>query len=119
LKNNDKIEWKKMQGLVPTIVQDAKTGKVLTLAYSSRESLKKALSTGQGWYYSRKKQGLWMKGEESGNTQKVKKIMLDCDNDALLFIVRQKGIACHTGSKTCFFKEIALNYNKLELKGAE
>lgn len=111
-------DWKKMKGLLPTIVQE-ENGKVLMLAYSSKESLESALQKGKGIYYSRSRKKLWEKGKTSGNTQKIKKIMLDCDSDALLFIVEQKGNSCHTGSKTCFFKEIALNYNKLELKGAE
>jgi len=87
--------------LVPTIVQDT-SGQVLMLAWSNRESLIKSLDTGQATYYSRSRRKLWTKGETSGNTQKLLRCMFDCDRDALLFIVEQKGVACHTGSFSCF-----------------
>lgn len=106
MKNKKRIDWKKMRGLIPTIVQDAKTMQVLMLAYSSRASLKKAIATKQGWYYSRKRKRLWCKGKTSGNTQELQKAFLDCDSDALLFVVKQKGNACCTGKKSCFFKQI-------------
>jgi phosphoribosyl-AMP cyclohydrolase len=101
-KKKAKIEWKKMNGLIPTIVQEAKTKKVLMLAYSSKSSLKKALETKQGWYYSRERKELWRKGATSGNTQQLLKVLLDCDSDSLLFIVRQKGNACCKERKSCF-----------------
>ena len=113
------IDWKKMKGLLPTIVQEEKSGKVLMLAYSSKESLENALRERRGVYYSRSRKRLWVKGESSGNSQKLKKAFADCDSDALLFIVKQKGSACHTGKKSCFFKEIDLKQSRLESKGAE
>ena len=89
-------------GLVPTIVQDAVTKDVLMLAYSNAESLSKALSTGQGWYYSRSRKELWCKGATSGNTQKLLSASWDCDRDTVLFSVVQQGPACHRNTPTCF-----------------
>ena len=89
------------KGLVPAVVQE-ENGQVLMLAYMNEESLKKTLATGYTWFYSRSRQKLWKKGEESGNVQKVKEISYDCDGDTLLVRVHQTGIACHTGSYTCF-----------------
>ena len=97
-----KLNWVKMNGLVPTIAQDSKTKEVLMLAYSSKESLCKAVETRQGWYYSRSRNKLWRKGATSGNAQKIKGIAVDCDNDALLFEVEQRGNACCKGTKSCF-----------------
>jgi len=94
------------EGLIPVIIQDAKTNQVLMLAYMNRESLEKTLEEGRTCFYSRSRRELWFKGSTSGNTQLVKKIVLDCDNDTLLVLVEQKGVACHTGSYSCFFKEI-------------
>lgn len=89
------------KGLVPAVVQE-ENGQVLMLAYMNEESLKKTLATGYTWFYSRSRQKLWKKGEESGNVQKVKEISYDCDGDTLLVRVHQTGVACHTGSYTCF-----------------
>lgn len=89
-------------GLVPAVAQDKKTGQVLMLAYMNRESLQKTLTTGQAWYWSRSRQELWEKGATSGHIQKVHKITLDCDGDALLLEVEQIGPACHTGEQSCF-----------------
>ena len=89
------------KGLVPVVVQE-ENGQVLMLAYMNEESLKKTLATGYTWFYSRSRQKLWKKGEESGNVQKVKEISYDCDGDTLLVRVHQTGVACHTGSYTCF-----------------
>ncbi len=91
------------RGLVPVIAQDATTGAVLTLAYADREALKKTLETGEAHYYSRSRQELWRKGATSGNTQKVVEVLLDCDEDALLYRVEPQGPACHTGEDSCFF----------------
>ena len=92
--------------LIPAIVTEAETGEVLMLAYMNRESLQKTLETGYTWFYSRSRQGLWNKGATSGHLQKVVTIIADCDDDTLLVKVHQTGPACHTGSHSCFFKEI-------------
>ena len=102
-----KLDFKKGNGLIPVVVQDAKTKELLMLAYANEEALKKTLSTGYAHYWSRSRGKLWMKGETSGHTQKIKNILVDCDYDTLLYVVDQKGPACHTGKDTCF-------HNKLE-----
>ncbi len=94
------------RGLIPTIVQDARTGQVLTLAYMNRESLQKTLELGETVFWSRSRQQLWHKGETSGNTQRVVNILLDCDGDALLVQVIPSGPACHTGAVSCFFQNL-------------
>ena len=101
----DKIDWQKCGGLVPVVVQES-SGKVLTLAYMNRDALKHTVKTGYAHYYSRSKKRVRMKGEVSGNVQRVKEIFVDCDNDALLLKVDQKGVACHTGHKSCFYKKL-------------
>jgi phosphoribosyl-AMP cyclohydrolase / phosphoribosyl-ATP pyrophosphohydrolase len=90
------------KGLVPAIVQDAETKEVLTLAYMNQESLTKTLETGETWFYSRSRQELWHKGATSGNTQSVTSVKYDCDQDAVLVLVKPKGPACHTGAVSCF-----------------
>lgn len=92
--------------LIPAIVVEEKNGAVLMLAYMNRESLQKTLETGYTWFYSRSRQELWNKGATSGHLQKVVSITADCDDDTLLVRVHQTGAACHTGSYSCFFKEI-------------
>ncbi len=92
-----------VNGLIPAIVQDFQSGAVLMLAFMNRESIHKTLETGETHYWSRSRKELWHKGETSGNIQKVKKISVDCDNDALLVQVDQQGNACHTGEYSCFF----------------
>ena len=94
------------RGLIPAIVQDAGTRRVLTLAYMNAESLQKTLDTGETWFWSRSRAGLWHKGETSGNTQRVVEVMLDCDGDALTVLVVPNGPACHTGAESCFHNEI-------------
>lgn len=90
-------------GLVPVIVQDAENGQVLMFAYANNESLQKTAETGRTHLWSRSRQKLWMKGEESGNVQEVVDMFFDCDNDTVLVLVRQTGVACHTGRRSCFF----------------
>ena len=94
-------------GLVPVITQDASTGGVLMLAYASREAVEETLKTGEAHYYSRSRGELWRKGATSGNTQRVIEVRLDCDGDALLYRVKPRGPACHTGERSCFFTMLA------------
>ena|SRR3990172_11636602 len=100
-----KLDWTKGNGLIPVIVQDAKTKEVLMLAYANKEALEHTLKTGKGTYWSRSRKELWVKGETSGNTQKIVRVVADCDYDALLYVVEQKGPVCHTGEATCFHHE--------------
>jgi phosphoribosyl-AMP cyclohydrolase len=102
----DEIKWDS-QGLVPVIAQDYKTGKVLMFAWMNREALLLTDDTKQAVYFSRSRNKLWRKGEESGHTQKVHEIRVDCDEDVILLMVEQMGgIACHTGRQNCFFKKL-------------
>ena len=104
-----KVDWQKLGGLLPAIVQDVGDGAVLMLAYMNEEALSLTLRTGYAHYFSRSKGRIWKKGESSGHVQLVKSAFLDCDNDALLLKVEQcGGSACHTGARSCFFKEISL-----------
>ncbi|MDD5158834.1 MAG: bifunctional phosphoribosyl-AMP cyclohydrolase/phosphoribosyl-ATP diphosphatase HisIE [Sulfuricurvum sp.] len=103
--NLDQIDWAKSD-LLPVIVQESGTMEVLMMAYMNREALELSLSTRIAHYYSRSKQRLWKKGESSGHLQHIERFLLDCDNDTLLIIVRQEGVACHTGRKSCFFTDI-------------
>jgi len=100
-----KIKWDE-RGLVPAVVQDAATGQVLMLAYMNREALQRTLESGRTWFYSRSRGELWPKGETSGNRQEVREVALDCDGDAILVKVEQKGAACHTGERSCFFRRL-------------
>lgn len=95
------------RGLVPAVVQDVHTKAVLTVAYMNREALERTLAERETWFWSRSRQSLWHKGETSGNTQKVVRIALDCDGDALLVEVEPAGPACHTGEETCFYRTLA------------
>ena len=106
LKEIDNIDFEKGNGIVPVIVQDSNSKEVLTLAYSNKESHKKKKKTGNSWFWSRSRNKLWMKGEESGNTQKIKEILVDCDYDAIIYLVEPSGPACHTGEKVCFHHEL-------------
>jgi phosphoribosyl-ATP pyrophosphohydrolase/phosphoribosyl-AMP cyclohydrolase len=102
----NKIDWEKQDGLVPVVTQDNTTNEVLMLAYMNKEALELTLQTSYAHYFSRSKQRLWKKGESSGHSQAIKSIMMDCDNDTILLKVEQKGVACHTGRKSCFFTNI-------------
>ena len=102
----DKVRWAE-NGLVPAIAQDAGSGRVLTLAWMNREALARTIETGEAHYWSRSRSKIWHKGEESGHVQKVKSVRIDCDEDAVLLEVEQRGgIACHTGRESCFFQRL-------------
>lgn len=96
-------------GLVLAVVQDYKSGRVLMVAYMNAEALQRTRETGQTWFFSRRRNCLWMKGETSGHRQKVKQMMYDCDRDALLILVEQTGAACHTGHYSCFYQDLEGN----------
>ncbi|MGN6651528.1 phosphoribosyl-AMP cyclohydrolase [Trinickia sp.] len=101
----DKVQWDD-NGLVPVIAQEAATGDVLMFAWMNREALAKTIETGRAVYFSRSRQRLWFKGEESGHVQHVREVRLDCDEDVVLIKVEQvSGIACHTGRHACFFQK--------------
>jgi phosphoribosyl-ATP pyrophosphohydrolase/phosphoribosyl-AMP cyclohydrolase len=103
--SSDRVQFDR-NGLVPVIAQDAATGDVLTLAYANREAVEKTLASGEAHYYSRSRSELWRKGATSGNTQRVVEVKLDCDEDALLYVVEPRGPACHTGENSCFFTSL-------------
>lgn len=110
-KNVDlKVFFKKAE-LIPAIVQDDENGEVLMLAYMNEESLKLTLETGLTWFWSRSRGELWNKGATSGHVQKVKKLSYDCDEDTLLIKVEQIGAACHTGNRTCFYRDLFIKEN--------
>lgn len=94
------------RGLVPCVVQQAGTGEVLMVAWMSEESLRLTLETGTTWFWSRSRQELWNKGATSGNMQQVRRVLVDCDADTLLVEVDSPGPACHTGHRSCFFREL-------------
>ena len=101
----DELAWDK-DGLIPDIAQDADTGDVLMFAWMNRDALARTAETGEAVYFSRSRGKLWHKGEESGHTQKVREIRIDCDNDVVLLKIEQVGgIACHTGRRSCFFQK--------------
>jgi phosphoribosyl-AMP cyclohydrolase len=101
----DELAWDK-DGLIPAIAQDAETGDVLMFAWMNREALARTAETGEAVYFSRSRGRLWHKGEESGHTQKIREIRIDCDNDVVLLKIEQVGgIACHTGRRSCFFQK--------------
>jgi phosphoribosyl-AMP cyclohydrolase len=93
-------------GLIPAIAQQHDSGEVLTLAWMNRDSLAATVQTGQATYWSRERKKLWRKGETSGQTQKLVELRLDCDGDAILLLVDQTGVACHTGRRSCFFRAV-------------
>ena len=102
----DAVKWDE-QGMIPAIAQDAESGRVVMFAWMNRESLQESIRTGNAVYWSRSRQRLWRKGEESGYFQKIKSVRTDCDGDVLLLAVEQVGgIACHTGRESCFFHEL-------------
>lgn len=105
----DAIKWD-AQGLVPAIAQDAASGEILMVAWMNREALDETARTLRGVYWSRSRNKLWRKGEESGHVQNISEIRLDCDNDVVLLKIEQiGGIACHTGRRSCFFQKLAMD----------
>ena len=96
----------KDNGLIPAVVQDAASGEVLMLAYMNQEALQRTLESGQVWFYSRSRQELWHKGATSGNLLHLREVRVDCDDDALLLRVEPAGPACHTGNRSCFYREL-------------
>ena len=102
-----KLDFGKMDGLIPAVVQEYETGEVLMLAYMNKEAWEETLSTGKATYYSRSRKELWVKGKTSGNLQLIREIRIDCDDDTVLLKGEQLGgAACHTGHKSCFFKKV-------------
>ena len=111
-----KIDFKKSGGVVPVIVQEYETNEVLMLAYMDQEALELTLATNFAHYFSRSKQRIWKKGESSNHTQEIHSISLDCDNDTILLKVKQNGVACHTGRKSCFFTDLKSGAITSEIK---
>jgi phosphoribosyl-AMP cyclohydrolase len=106
LEDNPVLEIRFNNGLVPVVVQDADTRDVLMVAYANDEAVRLTRETGFAHYYSRTRRRLWKKGEESGHLQRVREILVDCDEDCLLYRVDQTGAACHTGHRTCFYRTV-------------
>ena len=104
----EELDFAKLNGLVTVVVQDAQTKEVLMVAFANEEAVRRTLEEGRAYFWSRSRQKLWRKGEESGNEMEVLKVMVDCDGDSLLYVVRPKGPACHTGNRSCFFRELGL-----------
>ena len=102
-----KLDFEKCGGLIPAIAQDWQTGEVLMLAYINQQAWEETLRSGNATYWTRSRQKLWKKGEESGNVQKVKEIYVDCDQDTVIFKIEQLGPgACHTGHRSCFYRKV-------------
>ena len=102
-----KLDFSKLDGLITVVTQASETGDVLMQAYANREALELTLSSGYAHYWSRSRRKLLKIGESSGNVQKINRILVDCDADALIYQVQQNGPACHTGAANCFFRELA------------
>lgn len=104
------LDFQKLGGLIPAIAQDWKTNEVLMLAFINEEAFQKSIETGLAHYYSRSKKRLWMKGETSGHTQEIKEILVDCDQDSIIFKIHQLGnAACHKGYNSCFYRHVKQN----------
>jgi phosphoribosyl-AMP cyclohydrolase / phosphoribosyl-ATP pyrophosphohydrolase len=101
-----KLDFTKGNGLIPVIVQDAKTNAILMQAFANKEAVELTLKTKKATYWSRSRNEIWVKGETSGNTQKVISVSTDCDFDSLLYVVEQTGPACHTGEYSCFYNKL-------------
>ena len=103
------LAFDKQGGLLPVIAQDESSGAVLMLAYAKMEAVKKTQESGFAHYWSRSRNALWKKGESSGHLQKIVEVLVDCDEDTLLYKVHQSGVACHTGTPSCFFRKLPTN----------
>ena len=110
----DELKYNR-DGLIPAIIQEQSTGRVLMMAWMNRASLKSTLETGRTHFWSRSRQKFWMKGESSGHTQQVKDVALDCDGDTLLIQVEQKGAACHKGYQSCFFRSVGTDGEEVKV----
>ena len=113
------LDFEKCDGLIPAIAQDAESGKILMHAYINKEAFEYTIKTGKATYWSRSRNKLWCKGEESGNYQEIVDILVDCDNDTVIYKVIQKGLgaACHTGYESCFYRHLV--NGKWEYNGEE
>ncbi|WP_319417018.1 phosphoribosyl-AMP cyclohydrolase [Marispirochaeta aestuarii] len=107
------LDFSKGNGLVSAIAQDANSKEVLMCAFMNREAFETTLATGYAHYYSRSRDSLWKKGESSGHLQKIREIRVDCDQDCVLMLVEQTGVACHTGRRSCFYRR-AVNTEELD-----
>lgn len=105
MKTLDQLKYDS-NGLIPAIIQEQSTGRVLMMAWMNKGSLQKTIETGKTWFWSRSRRKFWMKGETSGHVQTVKDVAFDCDADCVLIQVEQAGVACHEGYKSCFFRSI-------------
>ena len=113
--NSINIDFNKSGGMVPVIIQDQKTGEVLMLAYMNEEAYSLSIKTGLAHYWSRSKNRIWKKGEESGHIQEIKDVRIDCDNDTILMKVHQVGgAACHEGYRSCFFRKVVNDKTEIE-----
>jgi len=106
LKSIEGIDFTKRNGLIPVVLQDRKTKDVLMVAYTNKEALDNTLRTGKAWFWSTSRNKLWMKGEESGHIQRVLDVCVDCDSDALLYLIDSEGSVCHTGNRSCFHNRL-------------
>ena len=104
-------------GLIPAIVQDIESNEVLMVAFMNRQALQRTIESGRACFWSRSRQEYWVKGETSGHTQTVKSVAIDCDGDALLIKVEQRGGACHVGYRSCFFREVSSDGNSSRIVG--
>ena len=105
------LDFKNFSGLVPVIAQENVSGRVLMLAYANLEAVRKTQETGYAHYWSRSRNTLWKKGESSGHVQQITEVLVDCDEDTLIYKVSQTGSACHTGAKSCFFRKLHTELN--------
>lgn len=113
-KSIEDIDFPRRNGLIPVVLQDRKTKDILMLAYANREALHNTMKTGNAWFWSTSRSKLWMKGEESGNIQPVKEIRVDCDSDALVYVVDSEASVCHTGNRSCFHNILVESKNLIE-----